>query len=1029
MPKVRLWRLLPVSAFVASSILNPVWAETVRYSQDIRPLLSKNCLECHGPDSHARKADLRLDLAIDQHVAEEVLTRIFSTDPDEVMPPPQSAKTLSAEEQGLLKTWIEEGATWEGHWSFQPIARPEVPETEASRRWAKNPIDHFVHARLASRGLEPNPEASLHEFARRASLDLVGLPPTWSRVEDYILDLRENAPELYVDELLKSPHAAEHQTRFWLDAARYGDTHGMHLDNYREIWPYRDWVIQAFRDNMPFDRFTIEQLAGDLLPNATLQQKIATGFNRCNITTSEGGAIPEEVNVRYMIDRVETTSTVFLGLTTGCAVCHDHKFDPVSQRDFYQLGAFFNNTTQPAMDGNQKDSPPVIVLPKDEFKEEWAELQVIRDEAANRMMTDEAVVKTWWGMSVGAVDRPIRSANLSLWLPLHERESELPKGAQWAKDHPAGKRGMRFEKGASLEAELVGPSRTDAPLSISFWLRTPDQLVNTTLFDQTTKTEDGKLLGWKITTSTQGALTFQLHDGAGKSIKGLLPGEEALSPREWSHVCVRYSGGLANSAVSILVNGASRNLRNSTELTIEPAQLSNVPLKVAPSLPTGGMSDIRIYRRWLNNEEVMLLADEFELRELLDRRIAWAELEEEPKQLAMAYHNQVIDPQFGAAARKVAETQTRRDFIYARSVTSLVSEERANHQPRAWVLQRGEYDQRGEEVGPGVPAVLPGMSQESPKNRLGLAKWLVQPENPLTARVTVNRLWQSIFGTGLVATAEDFGATGSPPTHPELLDWLAMEFVESGWNVNHILKLLVTSATYRQSPKITPEKLAADPDNRYFSRGTRIRLDAEVIRDQALAVSGLLVPTIGGPSVKPYQPPGVWKPVAFAGSNTREFRQDTGDSLYRRSLYTFWKKTSPPTSMAAFDAPSRESCVVRRERTNTPMQALVLMNDPQFVEAARHLAVKAMRVVDDDFYRAAWMMRTVFTRPADARDLDALKVAAAKFREHFRNAPEEAKALVEVGDSEVTEDFEITEIATWTMIANIVMNRDDFLCK
>lgn len=1004
-------------------------SEEISYSKEIRPLLSKNCLECHGPDAHARKADLRLDLELKQEVADGVLARILTNDPDEVMPPPKTRKVLSESEKTKFEQWVKTGAMWEGHWSFQSVVRPKVPETERSRAWARNPLDHFVYAKLIERGLKPNPEASLHEFARRASLDLIGLPPKWSDVEDFILDLRDEAVELYVDKLLKSPQAAEHRARFWLDAARYGDTHGMHLDNYREIWPYRDWVIEAFQKNMPFDQFAIEQLAGDLLPEPTLQQKIATGFNRCNITTAEGGAIPEELNVRYMIDRVETTSTVFLGLTTGCAVCHDHKFDPISQREFFQLGAFFNNTTQPAMDGNQKDSPPVIVIPTAEDEAEWSKLQKLRTEAERSMVVDEDRVKAWWKKSEGAVDRPVDSSNLSLWLPLNEKESELPKGGSWAEKHPAGKRGIRFEKGADLMAELVGPSRTDAPLSISFWLRTPDQLVGTTLFDQTTKTEDDKLLGWKITTSTQGALTFQLHDGTGKSIRGLLPGDEALAPRQWSHVCVRYSGGMANSAISILVNGESRNLRNASQMNIKPAQLSNASLKVAPSLPSGGMSDVRIYRRWLNQGEVELLAHEFELRDLLDRRIAWDKLDSDQQALATAYHNQVIDPEFRAAAKRLAQSQTRRDFVYARSVTSLVSEERSDSQPRAWILHRGEYDQRGDEVGPGVPDILPNLSEELPQNRLGLAKWLVQPENPLTARVTVNRLWQSVFGTGLVETAEDFGATGTMPTHPKLLDWLAAEFVESGWDVNHVIKLMVTSATYRQSSRTTTEKLAADPDNRFYSRGVRVRLDAEVLRDQALAVSGLLVPTVGGPSVKPYQPTGVWKPVAFAGSNTREYKQDAGDALYRRSLYTFWKKTSPPTSMAAFDAPTRESCVVRRERTNTPMQALVLMNDPQFIEAARHLAVKAMRVVDDDFYRAAWMMRTVFTRPADARDLDALKAAAAQFREHFTKAPEEAKTLVEVGDSEVTTDFETAEIATWTMIANIIMNRDDFISK
>ncbi len=1001
----------------------------VDFSEQIRPILTKNCIECHGPDAHARKADLRLDLGMEPDLAAEVIARITTDDPDEVMPPPKTNKTLSAEAIALLKTWVDQGAEWQGHWAFEPIVKPEIPVTKNGKRWAKNPIDHFVLAKLEAESLEPNPEGSLHEFARRAALDLTGLPPTWREVERFILDLRKNAHELYVDQLLKSPHAGEHAARYWLDAARYGDTHGMHLDNYREIWPYRDWVIRAFSANMPFDRFTVEQLAGDLLPRPTLDQKIATGFNRCNITTSEGGAIPEELEVQYMIDRVETTSTVFLGLTTGCAVCHDHKFDPISQKEFFQLGAFFNNTTQPAMDGNQKDSPPVIVLPKEEHLTEWKAIEQTRAKAEAKMVLDNEAIQTWWSRSVGAFDRPIRSDSLSLWLPLNEKESELAEGAKWAANHPAGKRGVIFEKAGELESELVGPSRTDLPLSISFWVRTPDRVASSVLFDQTIQTEDKKTLGWKVTSSVQGAVTFEMHDGKGGSIRGLLPGEEALPPRAWSHVCIRYSGARANSSISIFVNGKPGNLRNATEKFVVAAQLAETPLKVAPRLETGGMSDVRIYRRWLNQDEIRLLAHEFELRDLLDQRQPWSNLESRQRQLASDFHNHVVNDAFFAAAREIAQTQTRRDFIYARSTTSLVTEERQDSEPRAWVLLRGEYDQRADEVGPGVPEVLPPMAEDLPRNRLGLAKWIVDPANPLTARVTVNRLWQSVFGTGLVATANDFGATGTPPSHPLLLDWLAAEFVESGWDLNHIRKLLVSSATYRQSPVISPEKLAKDPTNRLLARGPRVRLDAEVIRDQALSVSGLLVPTIGGPSVKPYQPPGVWKPVAFAGSNTREYQQDEGEALYRRSLYTFWKKTAPPASMAAFDAPSRESCVVSRERTNTPMQALVMMNDPQFVEAARELATKAIGVVDDDYLRIAWMIRTVFTRPVDSRDVEELKAAVAEFRDYFQTAPAEALQLVESGDSEPTEDYPTEELAAWTMIASIVMNRDDFVYK
>lgn len=995
----------------------------ILFNEHVRPILSEHCYACHGPDSSSRKADLRLDtregaaaVIKPGDVADsELVSRILHDDPDEVMPPPDSHKVLKPEHKQILGRWIAQGAEWEEHWAFNPPARPADPKLAKLADWVKNPIDNFVLAKLLEIGLAPNEEAQRHDLARRAALDITGLPPDEKLREEFAIDTRPDAYEHYVRALLESEHAGEHQARFWLDAARYGDTHGMHLDNYREIWPYRDWVIDAFNANMPFDRFTIEQIAGDLLPNATLQQRIATGFGRCNITTSEGGAIPEELSVRYMIDRVETTSTVFLGLTLGCAVCHDHKFDPISQREFYRLAAFYNNTTQPAMDGNQKDTPPVVVLPGAEFEDEWERLRTLRAgirEDLKKARTEPAPAPA--AAVVG--EHPVATDGLLVSMPLAEGSIELPPGASWETAHPAGKRGLRFEKGSPLTAEFPA-SNSNQPLSVSFWIRTADELVGATVFDQTSKI-DGKEVGWKITTSVQGALTFDIHDAKGKKIQGLLPGDEALTPRTWQHVAVRYSGGQSSSSLTIAVNGRIGRLRNASESYIEATELPANPVKIAPDFPTGGLSDIRIFNRWIGDEEMELLAREFELR-----------AEPQSTELLAVFHANVLNRHYLAKSRELAETQNRRDYIYSRSTSTLVMQERPGARPRAWVLERGEYDRRGDEVEPGVPAVLPQLPPDSPANRLALANWIASGENPLTARVTVNRLWQSFFGTGLVKTAEDFGVMGERPVNQQLLDWLAVEFVESGWDVNHMIELMTTSAAYRQSIAIDPDKLRIDPENRYLARGPRHRLDAEVLRDQALAVSGLLRRDIGGPSVKPYQPAGVWKVVAFAGSNTRDFKPDTGDALYRRSLYTFWKRTSPPPSMAAFNAPTRESCTVRRERTNTPLQALVLMNDPQFVEAARALAERALKITTDDQARAAWMVRTVFARPANASDLADMVSAAAEFRAIFAADLEAAQDLISTGESKPDATLDAAELAAWTMISNTLMNRDDFINK
>ena len=1030
--------LLLVTAAVSADVVEK--PTDIHFNQQIRPLLSEYCFTCHGPDSTGRKADLRLDTragAMEHGVIvpgnandSELIARIMSDDPEFMMPPPEDSKQLSSEQKQLLARWIDTGAEWQDHWAFIQPKRSPLPQPDGVEDWARNAIDHFVFAKLKKMGLKPNGEAHRYVLAKRTAFDVIGLPPDEKVLQEFLSNNDKSSLAQYVDSLLKSEHAGEHRARYWLDAARYGDTHGMHVDNYREIWPYRDWVIRAFHSNMPFDQFVIEQIAGDLLPSATLDQQIATGFNRCNITTSEGGAIPEELDVRYMVDRVETTATVFLGLTAGCAVCHDHKYDPITQREFYQLGAFFNNTTQPAMDGNQKDTPPVVVLPDTEFQEEWNELQqrvqLFRAEASEW----KSKAATWWALHPRTADHPVATDNLLLWLPLTEDQDEslqLPESAYWATNHPAGQRGIRFGEESQLTVDLP-VLRSDEPITISFWVRTPDQVMTTTLFEQIKKTKDDQTIGWKISSSTQGALIFEIFNGNGNSLKGLLPDNKALRPRSWQHVCVRYSGGQSNSSINILTNGRAASLRNASESHIEASELADMPLKIATKMPTGGLSDVRIFRRWISDEEVQLLSKDYVLQQYLAADAEWVELDPEARTLLTKFYNHTADEDFRDRSRQLAETQTRRDYIYSRSTTTLVMQERSSL-PQAWVLARGEYTNPQEQVSPEVPSVLPALSVEAERNRLGLAQWLVHPDHPLTARVMVNRLWQSVFGVGLVKTSEDFGAMGESPSHPKLLDWLAVEFVESGWNVNHILKLILTSATYRQSGNMTAEKIYRDPDNRHLSRGPRIRLDAEVLRDQALAVSGLLQREVGGPSVKPYQPKGLWHVVAIVGSNTGKYQRDSGEALLRRSIYTFWKRTSPPPSMAAFNAPTREQCTVRRERTNTPLQALVTMNDTQFVEAARHLAQVTLQQSPHDQERASWMITRALIRPAKEIEVMEILSTVAEFRDIFQQDAAAAKELIHTGESTPDETLDAADLAAWTMVANTIMNVDEFVNK
>jgi hypothetical protein len=1035
-------------------------APRVSFNRDIRPILSENCYHCHGPDGGDRKADLRLDqqeglfagreggpaVAPGKPAASLIYRRMIAEDEDELMPPPWSHKVLSAEQKDLVKRWIEEGAAWEPHWAFAAPRRPPLPEV-VRKGWTKNPIDHFILARLEESGLPPAAEADRRTLARRAALDITGLPPAPEDLEAFLADKSADAYESYVDRLLASPHYGEHRARYWLDAARYADTHGLHFDNYREIWPYRDWVIGAFNQNLPFDQFTIEQLAGDMLAGPTMDQRIATGFNRCNITTNEGGVINAEVEAMYAADRVQTTATVWLALTMECAACHDHKFDPLSQKEFYQLAAFFRNTTQPVLDGNVPDTAPVMVVPAQAERQRWLDLQKRTAELDQRRQQrtrelDEALGAWLAGPEARRLRQPLGDDDQRLTIPLDEGQRDtvqvlgrnnqvlaLPPGASWG-EGPNKDKALVLGPGAGLEVEQVRGFSSERPFTFAAWVLAPPKdgsfAVASMLDPSSTEPASGVVL--EINNRVP-ALRF-----LGRSAKQSLAiqgGPLRLQNGKWNHLLVTYDGGGRAQGVAIYLNGKPHFSGPMDDKLLAGGISNDGPLLLGfngqHDLNGGGLQDVHIFTRALRSDEAAAVWRWHKTRPLLE---AGGELGKTERQDLALLHAVRFDPAFRDASAKLAVAETDVRLIRQRSPVTHVMQEKPDSKPKAHVLFRGQYDQPREEVGPATPGVLHPWPADVPANRLGLARWLVDPANPLTARVTINRLWQEVFGTGLVRTAEDFGLTGDHPSHPELLDWLAVEFRECGWDIKAMVRLMVTSAAYRQAAAVTGQNLAQDPDNRLLSRGPRFRMDGEALRDFALASSGLLVREIGGASVRPYQPPGVWEAVAMHGSDTRSYRQDTGSKLYRRSLYTFWKRSAPPASMEIFNAPSRENCTVRRDRTNTPLQALVTMNDPQWVEAARHLAQRAMLEAGEAFdARLDYISTRALARKFEPAEREICRRSLQQFVSAYQADAEAANKLVAVGESKADPKAAPVELAAWTMLASQIMNLDEALTK
>jgi hypothetical protein len=1012
-------------------------AGDIDFGQDIRPILSDRCFACHGPDEENREGGLRLDkkesafgeadsgerAVVPGKVDDSELFRRLTTDDEfERMPPEDTNKPLSKMEIELVREWIQQGADWQSHWAFEPPRRP-TPAAVKNTDWPRGDLDRFVLARLEQETLAPSPEADRVTLLRRVTFDLAGLPPTLAEVDAFLADESPSAYATVVDRLLKSSRYGEHMARYWLDAARYGDTHGLHLDNYREMWPYRDWVVRSFNDNRPFDQFVVEQLAGDLLPNSTLEQQIATGFIRCHVTTSEGGSIAEEVYVRNVNDRVVTLGTVFMGATFECTRCHDHKFDPYTMKDFYSLFAYFNSLDGKPLDGNKKDHAPVARVASDEqqrklddfdgqigslearLKAPWPavdeaqhawELKVLDEEGS-----DPGDPKEGW---VTLVPSKFTSKGKATLTQLDDN-SLLVSGTNPSKEV--------YEVTSSIAAEDWRAIRLegliDDSLSNGGAGRSSNSNVVLSEFEAYVAAAD-EPDQWKRVKLSQAWADHEQADGDFK-IANAIDGKTATGWAIEGHV--KREDRTAYFVSDTVFGSADALLKVvlKHESVYSQHQFGRIRLSIAQGNPIPSSIPPKILKIVRMNQE--------------------KRNDQQRAALQKHYRDQVADDvEFVNSRDKVASLRKSRTELANNVPTTLVFKELAKPK-ESYVLFRGEYDQRRETVGRRTPDALPAITPEQPTDRLGLAQWLVNPEHPLTARVTVNRLWQQVFGTGIVKTSEDFGSQGEPPSHRQLLDWLSVEFVESGWDVKQLMKTIVMSATYRQSPRITPELAKLDPDNRLLARGPRYRLDAEMLRDQALHVSGLLNDKMGGPGVKPPQPDGLWFAVGYTRSNTAKFVADEGsEKVHRRSLYTFVKRTAPPPQMSTFDGPSRESSCVRRERTNTPMQALMLFNDPQYIEAARGLATRTLREGGGTAEsRAAYIFRLCTCRTPSE---DEMKDLVDGYREDlavYQENADAAEKLIAVGTAPPDKSLDVAELAAWTVTANLLLALDEVLNK
>lgn len=1028
-----------------------VWSASdppVEFNRDIRPILSDKCFACHGPDAGNRKTKLRFDQESGAKIAlkggklaiapgdpakSELIRRITSDNKAVRMPPAYAGHDqLSDRETDLIRRWIEQGAKWQAHWAFIPPKPPAVPEVQ-EKDWIRNPIDNFVAQRLDREGLKPSAKADRGTLIRRVTLDLTGLPPTPTEVDAFVNDQSPNAYEKVVDRLLASPRYGERMAYRWMEAARYSDTNGYQSDGVRDMWRWRDWVIAAFNKNMPYDEFTIEQIAGDLLPHPTLDQRIATAFNRNHRTSAEGGIVPEEFRVEYVADRAETTSIVWMGLTMGCARCHDHKYDPIKQKDFYRLFAYFNSVPEKGLVYNFGNEEPYIKAPTAEQEKKLAEwdrkVAVAEKKDASLASKLENAQQKWvkkaargqmsdWTFTEDLIFRQQASADeKAAGCEEKDKACEVP-----LVDGPSGK-AREFDGKRYIEVNKekdIGNFEYLDPFTFAAWIK-PESSNGAILSHYEDYFEGAGHGLYLIEGKLRLHVVFRWTD-----IGMRVETKDPVPLKQWEHVLVTYDGKRKASGVHIYVNGKLQESKILFDDLSYPMK-AKLPFRIGAG---GGMhfkgliSDARVYKAALTAEQAATVPVQESIQQIAAMAPSTRSAAQKDK-LRFCFVEQYAPKKIQQTRRDLIAVRKERETFYRSIPTVMVMEDSAT--PRdAFILKRGAYDAHGEKVTPGIPEVLPQPPADAPNNRLGLARWLVDKRNPLTARVTVNRFWQMYFGTGLVKTVDDFGSQGEWPVHQELLDWLATQFMESGWDVKAIQKTIVMSATYRQSAHTSQELRQKDPENRLLARGPRMRLGPEMIRDQALAASGLLVEQLGGPSVKPYQPAGLWQELAGG----KGYEPDKGDGLYRRSLYTYWRRTVAPPFMVNFDSPNRETCTVRENKTNTPLQALNLMNDDAFLEASRKLAERMIseggKTPDS---RIQYAYRLVLTRDPKLKEKAVLLKTLDDFETRYRKDPKSASDYLSYGDSPRMKEIAPADLAAYATVASVILNLDEAVTK
>jgi hypothetical protein len=1025
---------------------------TVEFNRDVRPILSDKCYICHGPDAKNKHIPFRLDheedakaklpdgkhAIVESHPEQsEMIRRITAEKPAQRMPPAYTGVRLSPKEIEAITNWIAQGAKWQKHWSFLPPKHyPAPPVKDAA--WGRNPIDAFVLARLEEQNLHPSPEADRETLIRRVTLDLTGLPPTPAEIDAFLNDKSDRAYEKVVDRLLASPRYGERMAFGWLDAARYADTNGYQYDGGRQMWRYRDAVIAAFNYNEPFNKFALEQLAGDMLPNATLDQKIASGFNRNNRINTEDGIIPEEYGVEYVVDRVATTSSVFLGLTLGCSRCHNHKFDPFTQKEFYQLYAYFDQVPETGRGIKYGNSPPVIPAPTADQQQKLdkmnAEIAVIEKTLADRDKSIEHAQTKWEHHLPGSTEKfwaPTRDSLVSV--SFDQKEQLKPEGGNVPFVKGRAGSAASFDGKTNLNTGINTPLDIDDPFTVSAWIQSsgpqstgaPDGSIVTEMVDD----PHGKGFGLNLDHGKVHVnLTSVWVDDAIR-----VESEETLAANRWYHLTATYDGSKIAGNVRIYIDGRPAKTKVLMDTLYRPYRNGRrkftMPVRIAggwgPARRFHGLiGGVHLYSTVLSKDEIAALADADPLSTLAAKKsesrttvenniLRWAFLETSAPERDRAAWLKL-------AALRAGKEKFERTFPTV-MVMADVPKRRETH-----MLVRGAYDKPGDIVEPGVPAVLNPLPANAPNNRLGFAEWVVDPSNPLLSRVTVNRFWQMYFGTGIVKSVEDFGSQGDYPSHPELLDWLATEFMSDGWDVKAMQKLMVTSATYRQSSEASPDVRERDPDNRMLARGPRVRLPAEMIRDQALAAAGLLVEKIGGPSVMPYQPPGLWKEI---GMQDTDYDQGHGADLYRRSLYTYVKRTAAPPTMVNFDASLREDCVVRANRTDTPLQALDLMNSEQLLEASRSIGQRMLEEGGNTpDARLRYGFRLALARYPTTAELAVLHDNLQYHLDYFSDTAKAQKYLHQ-GESPADPKLKPRDLAAYASAASLILNLDETITK